>query len=184
MLELTGGEVDYQSHKILSSRITDLSITLLKNTKGLPIVDENKIQVVLAGEKTFFGSSPWRAFFKNVSTVPSPIPLPQGEGARGGVDVFSEQTVLFAIFTRVAAWKGTSGIDDTEMARISELLKIAGTSIVISFGCPYVLRYFKGADTLIAAYDTTEQSQRSVIKCLQGGMDFQGRLPVNIDFME
>jgi len=181
--ELTRGEVDYQSHKILSSRITDLSITILKNTKGLPIVDENKIQVVLAGEKTFFGSSPLRAFFKNVSTIP--VPLPQGEGARGGVEnVFSEQTVLFAIFTRVAAWKGTSGIDDTEMARISELMKIAETSIVISFGCPYVVRYFKGADTLVAAYDATEQAQNAVIKCLQGEMNFQGRLPVKIDFME
>jgi len=158
-----------------------MSITLLKNTKGLPIVDENKIQMVLAGEKTFFGSSPLRAFFKNVSTIP--VPLPQGEGLRVE-NVFSERIVIFAIFTSVAAGRGTSGIDDEEREGITEIMKMAETSIVISFGCPYVLQSFGEADILIAAYDATEQAQRAVIKCLQGEMDFKGRLPVQINFLE
>jgi beta-N-acetylhexosaminidase/beta-glucosidase len=95
-------------------------------------------------------------------------------------NIFSERIVIFTIFTSVAAWKGTSGIDDAERKIISELMKFAETSIVISFGCPYVLRYFKEADILIAAYEATEQTQKAVIKCLQGEMDFQGRLPVKI----
>jgi beta-glucosidase-like glycosyl hydrolase len=164
-------EIDYQHHKMLSSQITDMSLTLLKNTEGLPILDLREIHVVLAGEHKFFESTPFKNYFTNVSTVLS------AKGLKNNI-------ALFAIFTSVAAWKGTSGIDDTEMARISELLKMAETSIVISFGCPYVLRYFKEADILIAAYDATEQSQRAVIKCLQGEMNFQGRLPVKIDFME
>ena len=178
-------EIDYQHHRMLSSQITDMSLTLLKKTEGFPILDPEKTHIVLAGEHKFFESTPFKNYFTNVSTVPSPTPLPQGEGVRGRVeDLFSKRIVIFVIFTSVAAWKGTSGIDDTEMARISELMKIAETSIVISFGCPYVLRYFKGADTLIAAYDVTEQSQRAVIKCLQGEMNFQGRLPVHINFLE
>jgi beta-glucosidase-like glycosyl hydrolase len=179
--ELKGGEVDYKSHEILSLQITDKSITLLKDLEGLPIADKSRVYVVLAGENKFFESSPLKTIFKNVSTIPSLIPLPQGEGVRARVEYeFSEQVVIFAIFTSIAAWKGTSGIDDMERKQISELIEMAKTSIVISFGCPYVLRHFKKADVLVAAYETTEQAQRAVVKCLQGEMDFKGRLPVKI----
>ncbi len=176
-----GREVDYKSHEILSSQITDKSVTLLKNTAGLPIADESKVTVILTGENTFFESSPLKTFFKNVST----IPFPQGEGVRERVEnVFLERIVIFAIFTSIAAWKGTSGIDDMERKRISELIKGGKTSIIISFGCPYVLRYFKEADVLIAAYEATEQAQKAAVKCLTGEVDFKGRLPVTLNFLE
>ena len=171
--ELKRGKLDYQSHKVLSANITDMSITLLKGTEGLlPISDENKVHVILAGEDKFFESSPFKAIFRSVSTIPSPIPLPQVEGARG--------IVVFAIFTTVSAGKGTTGIDDKEREQVCRLIKKAKNSIVISFGCPYVLRFFRDADMLIAAYETTEQAQRAVIRCLKGELDFKGRLPVKI----
>ncbi len=177
--EFKKGEVDYQNHRMLSSQITDMSITLLQNTKGLPSLDPMRTQVVLAGEQKFFESTSFKSYFKNVSTIPSSIH--QGKGVKEKMgNLFSGQIVIFAMFTSVAAWKGTSGIDDAERKMISELIKIAETSIVISFGCPYVLRYFKEADILIAAYEATEQAQKAVIKCLQEEMDFQGRLPVKI----
>jgi beta-N-acetylhexosaminidase len=167
--ELKGGKVDYQSHKVLSANITDMSITLLKGTEGLlPISDENGVNVILAGEDKFFEASPFKAIFRNVSA----IPLPQAEGASG--------RVVFAIFTSVSAGKGTSGMDDKERKQICRHIKNAKTSVVISFGCPYVLRFFRDADVLIAAYETTEQAQKAVIKCLKGGLDFEGRLPVKI----
>jgi len=171
--ELKGGEVDYQGHKVLSANITDMSITLLKGTEGLlPISDEAKVHVVLAGENKFFESSPFKAIFRSVSTIPSPIPLPQGKGAKG--------KVVFAIFTSISAGRGTSGIDDKEREQVYRLMKKAKNSIVISFGCPYVLRFFRDADVLIAAYETTEQAQKAVIKCLKGELGFKGRLPVKI----
>src|SRR3990170_4348158 len=171
--ELKGAEVDYQGHKVLSANITDMSITLLKGTEGLlPISDEAKVHVVLAGENKFFESSSFKAIFRSVSTIHSPIPLPQGKGAKG--------KVVFAIFTSISAGRGTSGIDDKEREQVYRLMKKAKNSIVISFGCPYVLRFFRDADVLIAAYETTEQAQRAVIKCLKGELGFKGRLPVKI----
>ena len=171
--ELKGGEVDYQSHIELSSQISDKSITLLKSTKELlPISDEAKVHVVLAGENKFFESSPFKAIFRSVSTIPFPIPLPQGEGDGGNM--------VFAIFTSISAGRGTSGIDDKEREQVYRLMKKAKNSIVISFGCPYVLRFFRDADVLIAAYETTEQAQKAVIKCLKGELGFKGRLPVKI----
>lgn len=171
--ELKGGEVDYQGHKVLSANITDMSITLLKGTEGLlPISEEAKVHVVLAGENKFFESSPFKAIFRSVSTIPSPLP-PLLEGGRWG-------TVVFAIFTSISAGRGISGIDDKEREQVYRLMKKAKNSIVISFGCPYVLRFFRDADVLIAAYETTEQAQQAVIKCLKGELGFKGRLPVKI----
>lgn len=169
--ELKGGEVDYKSHKILSSQITDKSITLIQNINGLPIIDESIVSVVLAGENKFFESSSLKTSFKHVSTISDTTKL-------------KTKIALFAIFTSIAAWKGTSGIDDMERKQISELIKGTKTSMVISFGCPYVLRHFKEADVLVAAYETTEQAQRAGVNCLTRERDFKGRLPVTFNFID
>ncbi len=60
-------------------------------------------------------------------------------------------------------------------------MRKAEHSIAISFGSPYVLRHFKEADILIAAYESTEQAQKAVLRCLEGELDFRGRIPVIID---
>jgi beta-N-acetylhexosaminidase len=161
-------EINYKENVQLSAKLTEMSITIVKDTGLLPISDENGVHVILAGEDKFFEASPFKTIFRNVSA----IPLPQAEGASG--------KVVFAIFTSVSAGKGTSGMDDKERGQICRLIKNAKNSVVISFGCPYVLRFFSDADVLIAAYETTEQTQKAVIRCLKGGLDFEGRLPVKI----
>ena len=87
---------------------------------------------------------------------------------------------MFALFTSITAWEGSSGIRDKEINIIRGLIRNSRRSIVISFGSPYVLRHFMEADVLIAAYDTGRQAQSSVIKCLKGERDFKGSLPVTL----
>jgi hypothetical protein len=164
-------QIDYEHHLAISTCLSEKSITLVKCLTRFPVIDKNEVAIVLAGENSFFESSPFKAVFKNVSTLARRTKL-------------KDKIILIAVFTRIAAGKGAPGIDDEERKKISEVIKMAKTSIVISFGCPYVLRSFEEADILIAAYEATKQAQRAVIKCLQGGMDFQGRFPVKIDFME
>jgi beta-N-acetylhexosaminidase len=183
----------YEDHEKLSSLVTEKSITILKETAGLlPVLQRSSDRLVFSGDSNFFDSSPLKTYFKDISIVdgdgtkynenyPSPIPLPQGEGARGRVgDVFSDKITIFAIFTSVAAWRGSSGIDEDEVNRIKELIMKSKNSIVISFGSPYVLRHFRDADILIAAYEPSEQAQKAVIKCLTGEVDFKGRLPIKL----
>src|SRR3989304_1377524 len=93
---------------------------------------------------------------------------------------FSGETVIIAIFSEVAAWRGSAGIDDMVINQVNELIRHAGTSIVISFGSPYILRYFRDADVLLAAYEANVHIQGAVIKCLKGETYFKGWLPVRL----
>jgi beta-glucosidase-like glycosyl hydrolase len=156
-------DVNYKAHAFISEQISDMSITLVKSSPGiLPISKDKDANIVFAGDDDIYKSS----ILKNHFT--------------SEFQTLNSEMLIIAIFTSVAAWKGSSGISDKEKQRLTELIKQAKSSIVISFGSPYVLRHFKEADILIAAYEPSEQAQAAVMKCLKGEIDFSGKLPVKI----
>jgi beta-N-acetylhexosaminidase len=161
----------YNNKKLqsLSLQITGKSIALVRNKSGLlPISDLENIHIVLAGDDRYFEHSAFRRFFPNISTLEDNLAP-------------DNKTIIFPVFTSVAAWKGSSGIGEAEKNRINEIVGTAGNSIVISFGSPYILRHFKGADILIAAYEGTAQAEEAVIRCLKGQAVFRGKLPVKLN---
>jgi len=162
-------KVHYEEHEKLSKKITEDSITAIKSTAGvLPISRSKENQLIFSGDSKYFGSSPLKKYFKKVLKITDNIDP-------------KDKTAICAIFTSVAAWVGSSGIGDAEKDRIKALLKKAKHSIIISFGSPYVLRYFKEADVLIAAYEPTVNAQEAALKCLKGEIGCKGRLPVKLD---
>jgi len=163
-------EVDYKRNAGAAQRIFDRSITLVKNTPGiLPIRNLQDVTLIFSGDRENFHGSPLRNIVPDSVSIDSPFDTERKNGV-----------VMFALFTNVAAWKGSSGIREDEISVIREIIKSSGKSVVISFGSPYVLRHFMDADVLVASYDTAEQTQMSVLKCLKGEIDFQGRLPVEL----
>jgi hypothetical protein len=145
-----------------------MSISLVRKSSGLlPIADRDAVQLIFAGDPELFQASPLKNCYTSWSIAT--------EGIEAEHDIF-----IFAVFTNIAAWKGSSGITDDEKKQIQELMRQAHHSIVISFGSPYVLRHFPEADVLIAAYEATEQAQTAVVNCLDGLMDFKGRLPIDL----
>jgi beta-glucosidase-like glycosyl hydrolase len=161
-------EVNYEEHAELSAMMSDKSITLVKDSPGLlPIRNVQSISLVTAGDNPF------------VFSVGSGSPRPfKCEELKGDIPDIQHKTLALAIYTNIAAWEGSSGIRDEDINVIRKLISKSRNSIVISFGSPYVLRHFMEADILIAAYDTTQQAQASVIKCLKGDKGFIGKLPV------
>lgn len=160
------GENAYSSYRGL----VEASITLVKTAPGiLPLVSDGNLKVFLCGDVSFNATSPLCRTFTDAVSLNDEI----GEG--GGAAVF-------ALFTKVAAWRGSSGIPEDETKRIRYLLGRFEKTIVISFGSPYVLRYFEAADILIAAYEGTEAAQESVVRHLLGEASFMGRLPVTIQY--
>jgi hypothetical protein len=152
--------IDCQKHAVLSQSISQKAITLIKNTQGLlPLQDAGGVRVLLSGESRHFEISPLKRFFCHSA---------------------DSKILLIALFTSVAAWKGSSGISNEDRLNLTGLLSKEERSIIVSFGSPYVLRYFQDADILIAAYDSTPQAQEAVINCLRGVTPFAGLLPVHI----
>ena len=159
--------IDYDKNRRLSNQIVEKSITLVKKTSSLLPINNKRAHLVFAGEPALYESSPLKEYFNSFSAIEESTTT-------------KEDIVLFALYTSVKAWHGTSGINAEDMNRIGELIRRSGNSIIISFGSPYVLRYFTGADILIAAYEATIQAQKALIKCLSGEMDFIGRLPIKL----
>lgn len=175
--------IDYKKHEMLSSQITGKSITLVKDTKGiLPLKDGDGVSVILAGDEQYFGSSPLNKAGNHIKLALTEYELPEYPPlAKGGEGGFLDNISVFAIFTGVSAWKGSSGISESEKDRIKKLIKETRHSIVISFGSPYILKHFRDADILIAAYEPTEQAQKAVMDRLEGKAEFKGTLPVKLD---
>ncbi len=164
--ELRGAQaisIDFESHAAISKAISRKAVTLVKDSPGLLPLARNAAKIAFAGEEKFLDSSPLTIF------------------PDAGLDEkLTNEILVIAIFTNVAAWKGSSGISSNERDRLKKLIRNAKRSIVISFGSPYVLRYFDGADMLIAAYDSTIQAQEAVIACLKGSSPFRGKLPIKM----
>jgi beta-glucosidase-like glycosyl hydrolase len=160
--------VDYTRNEALADEIAEKAITLVKgHGKFLPVRESDTIPLVFAGNEGYFQSSPLRYYVKQASHITKPLPI-------------RDRPSMFVIFTDMRPWKGSSGIDPEERDRVKQLMKGTSQSIVISFGSPYVLDYFREADILIAAYDTDTRAQDAVFKCISGERAFQGRLPIEL----
>jgi beta-glucosidase-like glycosyl hydrolase len=159
---------DMDNNRKLSHLISQKAVTLVKDSAGLlPIKDNRKTCIIFSGDANLYSSSILKNRYSLTGT--------------GDEEISNFDIVIIGIFTSVAAWHGTSGISEAERSRISSILDKAGRTIVISFGSPYVLRYFDSAGMLIAAYDPATQAQQAVINCLEGKVPFTGKLPVTIE---
>jgi len=164
-------EVDYQAHARLSSQITDKSVSLIKGVPGIvPVINRENIHIFMAGDEEPCLRSPLKDLSANIWML-----------HEIGVNLDLHNTIaIVAIFTNVAAWKGSAGISENEKNRIRDLIRGSRKSIIISFGNPYVLRHFPESDVLVAAYEVTDQAQETVVKWLKGSGGLEGRLPVRL----
>ncbi len=88
--------IDYEKHRLLSRRITEKSITLVKGTPGfIGVGSKDTITVVLAGDDRYFASSPLRNGLGPLSVA-------------GNADV-AGRTVLLAVFYRHCDLEGEFG---------------------------------------------------------------------------
>ncbi|HMK43718.1 MAG TPA: glycoside hydrolase family 3 N-terminal domain-containing protein [Dissulfurispiraceae bacterium] len=151
-----------------AARLAGRALTLinLKN-RVLPLDDPEKVVLIVCGETARHDASPISTAFPNHASLESP-------------NIPDDAVVLFAVFTSVAAWHGSSGIAPEERALMLQAIQRAHRSIVISFGSPYILRFFDSADALIAAYDSSRFAQGAAIGCLTGAFGFRGTLPVRM----
>jgi beta-glucosidase-like glycosyl hydrolase len=168
----TFGQVnpDYEEHKNIAENLFSKSITLVSGKPDQSMYGFSKADLIYTGDDSKIDISTLKKYMPNV------VPISQYTGP------FNDK-IIIALFTTVAAWQGSSGISDDDQEKLKQIINKAQNSVVISFGSPYVLRHFKNADLLIAAYDSSLYAQKAVFECLKNNKDFEGSLPVNIDFL-
>lgn len=161
--------IDTDKHEKLSGSISDRSITIVKDDPGLvPLRNLLDISLIYKADENKHDLSVLKSYF------------PESVHIREGTGDAVKQLIIIALFTKIAAWEGSAGMKEEDIDIVRDLIKRSRNSIVLSFGNPYLLRHFREADALIAAYDTTGQAQSSIIKCLKGDITFHGRLPVEL----
>ncbi len=165
------GAIDFPRHHHLASSVAGKSVTIVKGEADvIPLTRREDICIFVVGEDGFSLDPSLAALSGKIGTLEGPP----------ATDDIGEKVAIVAIFTHIAAWKGSAGIDAVEQHRIRSIVRTARRSIVVSFGSPYVLRHFPEADVLIAAYEGTENAQHGVAQWLTGSRTPTGRLPVSV----
>lgn len=75
------------------------------------------------------------------------------------------KTLIIAVFSKISAWKGRSGLSSKLRALPEKAIKASRYSVIVGFCCPYILRELK-ADVVIEAYSGSELAQEAVGKIL------------------
>ncbi|MDO8445778.1 MAG: glycoside hydrolase family 3 N-terminal domain-containing protein [Deltaproteobacteria bacterium] len=81
-------------------------------------------------------------------------------------EIKKDETVIIPIFSRVSAWKGSSGLSKDSFEKVKSIIDRAGQAVLISFGSPYILNSFD-ADVMIDAFDPADFMQRAVAERLK-----------------
>ncbi|MEW6409700.1 MAG: glycoside hydrolase family 3 N-terminal domain-containing protein, partial [Nitrospirota bacterium] len=190
-LRFEKSSVDFRSNRRISESITQRSITLVKeNGSILPIHKILNIPLIIVDDDMMKDTgSTLKRYFKRSALIE--------ENAQRALESEYERKInslhfeaklqlkeksykiaVIVLFSKIAAGKGSSGMNEVLITKTKEIIKNCLVSIVVSFGSPYLLRHFTDADVLVAAYEPTEEVQESVINCIRGKVPFKGRLPV------
>jgi Beta-glucosidase-related glycosidases len=72
------------------------------------------------------------------------------------------------------------GIADNTRALVTQLKRMGKKVVVILFGTPYSVSYFKDADTIIVAYEDVAVAQEVAVDVVLGTLHAPGTLPVTV----
>jgi len=88
--------------------------------------------------------------------------------------------VVFALFSRRRARKGTVDLDLKHIEMVREAAEGSTPVVVISFGSPYFIRHFPQVDSYLCVYRWSEEAQKTAARAIFGEIDIKGKLPVSI----
>ncbi len=168
--------VDYEKHRMIAEDLGRKAVKLLRGSKKkLPLDPVGTMACVVMDDDSRGEGEPFmHAMIGNFGSVSATAITPEsaGAGALDHIAVDRASSLVIAVFSRISASKGRSGISPALQSAARNLLKGARKagkpSAVISFDSPYILDQFKDADLLIAGYDRMNAIQRAAADLLAG----------------
>jgi beta-N-acetylhexosaminidase len=170
----TAPKIEYEKHRQTAREIGRKALTVVRGHGQTlpPGSGTGPACFVLDDDAQGMGGPFTQELIKRFGTVKSTTLTPDVSTAElsSHLDLSGAGAVVIAIFSRIAASKGRSGISPALRNAAIEVLrraKAAGKrSAVISFDSPYILGQFMDADLLIAGYDRMDAIQEAAAEML------------------
>ncbi len=183
--EENSSDVDGEFFKKIAEDISEKSLTLVKEYKGLLPLDASKEKNVLV-----IGVTPDDEQYKALCTLEDEFKN-RGCNVTMMRNVWSNQLeeimddydlIVFALCRTTHRPIGPVDFWGDEAASIwASNCSDNSKTIVASFGSPYVYKYYNNSDTTyINAYSFSKQSVTAVVKALFGEIGFEGTSPVEL----
>ncbi len=174
----TAPKINYEKHRAIAREMSAKVPGILSGDKKLLPLDAGKGAAcfvldddAMEGTGTAFLAELMKRFAPFSGTVLTPATVFSREHAKSAIG--PSGPVIVALFSRISASKGRSGLSANLMAAAAEVLRMARSagkrSVVVSFDSPYILDRFKDADLLVAAYDRMDEIQGAAAALLTTG---------------
>lgn len=187
-LESLVGKIASKEHLRQAALTFESSITLVKNKNDiLPLPTEGSKIAVFSLSSDPGGYFSGRTFVQEMKKRSEKVLEFYADGftdleyIKDGLKKASEADILvFALFSRLGAWKGSIDLNLEHIRLIQEIAEGTKKVLVVSFGSPYFLKHFPGVDAYMCAYRHASQAQEAAAKAVFGEIDTKGKLPVSI----
>jgi beta-N-acetylhexosaminidase len=169
--------IDYQKHGRIAKELARKAVRTVSGDKKLfPFPERAGIACFILDDDNNPESGnafihAMRGRFRNVSVL---VLTPGSELPESFVldCIRAAEYVVIALYSRISASKGRSGITDklSEKARgvLRASREVKATTVCISFDSPYILDQFTDADARVAAYDRMDDIQIAAAELLAG----------------
>ena len=193
-------------HRATAASIAQRAITLIRDDSGLvPLRTDGRVLIVQYAPETelragrIFGTAlrTGRAAARQISNGGLGTPSTSGSGppvttiarltpgATGdlldsiGLVADSSDVVVIAAFVRRVEGVGRVAVPQQVAAWIDSVA-MRRPVIVVSFGNPYLIQQFPGADGYIATYGVSDDLERAAVRALLGQEAITGKTPVSL----
>ncbi len=178
--------VGHPESRRISERISDLSVTLLRNTRDiLPLPRSARVCVVTVTEdpaphigtdladelQPFVGS----VDVVRMSNESGPEKFVQLTECLRTADV-----MLVGIYLSVVAWRGDARFSEPLERFLASLDNQGKPVIVVAFGDPYILGKIPETAVVMTPYNGTYLAEHSVARAVAGRISVSGTLPVTV----
>ena len=169
-----------EKHRLIARDVARKAVRILGGDKQcLPLNDDGKVACFLLDDdgEEGIGSTFMEAMGKYFNAFSGIVLNPSTMNSSPMIadTVRSAKTIVVAIFSKISATKGRSGISSTLNEVGHAILKTAReagkSSVFLSFDSPYMLETFRGASLRIAAYDRMDEIQTAAAELLSGRID-------------
>lgn len=164
------------------------AVTLLQNDNDvLPLQNITDKQVVLINvwdAPQIAGATPFmnelERFFPGFKSFHLHAETSQAEFERILSAAKAAKLQILPTYTRIASWKGETGLPQALAPRLETLLDLSAPAVVVSLGNPYIYPQVQNCAAYLVAYDDSPLMSLAAARALVGLEKISGRLPITI----